>query len=96
MSDSDLTHVTASEFAKRFARYRMAAQRGPAAVTHHNTVTEVLISKHDFDEYQRLKAHSTKAMTIQYLSDEMLTSLRDARMDPRHDGLNGLLDEDAR
>lgn len=95
MSDSDLIHVTASEFAKRFARYRMAAQRGPVAVTHHNTVTEVLISKHEFDEYQRLKAHSTKAMTVQALSDEMFAALRDARMDPRHDGLNGLLDDNA-
>jgi len=42
--------ITASEFAKRFSQYRLAAQREPVAVTHHGRVTEVLLSKRDYDE----------------------------------------------
>lgn len=50
-----MIEVPATEFAKRFSRYRQAAQREPVAVTHHGRVTEVLISKHDHDDYMRLK-----------------------------------------
>ncbi|MGH7022500.1 MAG: type II toxin-antitoxin system prevent-host-death family antitoxin [Caulobacteraceae bacterium] len=47
--------VTSSEIAKHFSRYRQAAQRGPVAVTHHGRVTEVLISKDDYDELALLE-----------------------------------------
>lgn len=94
MSDATLLHVPASEFAKRYARYRMAAQRGPVAITHHETVTEVLISKHDFDEYQRLKAQATKAYRADELPADLLEALAASRMDPRHDALDSLMGDD--
>ncbi len=85
--------VPATEAAKRFSRYRQAAQRAPVAVTHHGRVTEVLISKHDFDEYMRLKSLATRAVKVTELSDETLRVLAEADMDRRHDHLNALIDD---
>jgi len=88
-----MTEVPATEFAKRFSRYRQAAQREPVAVTHHGRVTEVLISKHDFDDYMHLKSLATRALWAHELSDETIQALEEVRMDPRHDQLNVLMDE---
>ena len=88
-----MLEVTATEIAKRFSRYRQAAQREPVAVTHHNRVTEVLMSKHDYDEFVRLKSLATRAQWAHELSTESLTSLSEARVDPAHDHLDALLDD---
>lgn len=88
-----MLEVPATEVAKRFSRYRQAAQREPVAVTHHRRVTEVLISKADYDEYMRLKSLATRALPIEALSEEAFAALNDATMDPRHDHLNGLMDD---
>jgi PHD/YefM family antitoxin component YafN of YafNO toxin-antitoxin module len=85
--------VAATEFAKRFARYRQAAQREPVAITHHNRVTEVLLSKHDYDEYMRLKNLSTRATAVAELSEDSIQALSEARMDSRHEPLDRLLEE---
>ena len=87
-----MLEVTATEFAKRFSRYRQAAQREPVAVTHHNRVTEVLMSKHDFDEYLRLKRRLTQPALAEDFTDEMVAALETTRMDPRHAPLNALID----
>jgi PHD/YefM family antitoxin component YafN of YafNO toxin-antitoxin module len=88
-----MTEVPATEFAKRFSRYRQAAQREPVAVTHHGRVTEVLISKHDFDDYMRLKAMAARSLWAHELSDGAIQALEQARMDPAHDHLNALMDD---
>jgi prevent-host-death family protein len=85
--------VPATEFAKRFSQYRQAAQREPVAVTHHNRVTEVLMSKADYDEYVRLKSLATRAAFVHELSAPVLEVLASTRMDSRHDHLNQLLDD---
>jgi len=88
-----MLEVPATEVAKRFSRYRQAAQHEPVAVTHHSRVTEVLMSKRDYDEYVRLKGLATRALRVQDLPDEAIQALEDARMDPRHDHLNALMDD---
>jgi PHD/YefM family antitoxin component YafN of YafNO toxin-antitoxin module len=88
-----MIEVPATEFAKRFSRYRQAAQREPVAVTHHQRVTEVLMSKQDYDEYVRLRALATRALWVSELSEEAIAALAQARVDPRHDHLDALLDE---
>lgn len=88
-----MLEVPSTEIAKRFSQYRQAAQREPVGVTHYNRVTEVLISKHDYDEFVRLKSLATRALRIEDLSDEAIDALEKAEMDPRHDHLNALLDE---
>jgi PHD/YefM family antitoxin component YafN of YafNO toxin-antitoxin module len=88
-----MLEVPATEVAKRFSQYRLAAQREPVAVTHHSRVTEVLISKADYDEYMRLKGLATRALRLADLSDESVAALSEARMDSRHDHLNSLMDD---
>ena len=88
-----MLEVPATEFAKRFSQYRQAAQREPVAVTHHQRITEVLMSKHDYDEYVRLKAMATRALWVSELSEEDVAALAQARVDPRHDHLDTLPDE---
>lgn len=88
-----MLEVSATEIAKRFSQYRQAAQREPVAVTHHRRVTEVLMSKHDYDDYQRLKGLATRALWVSELSDDAIAALVDARVDPRHDHLDALMDD---
>lgn len=88
-----MIEVSATEIAKRFSRYRQAAQRGPVAVTHHGRVTEVLMSKHDHDEYLRLKSMATRSLWVSELSPEALDALAETEMDARHNHLNPLLDD---
>ena len=57
-----MLEVTATEAAKRFSQIRQAAQREPVAVTHHGRITEVLISKLDYDEYMRLKGSAARVI----------------------------------
>ena len=90
-----MLEVPSTEIAKRFSQYRQAAQRGPVGVTHYGRITEVLISKHDHDEFVRLKRQETKALWAHEISEEAVAALKDARVDPRHDHLNTLMDDDA-
>lgn len=88
-----MIEVTSTEFAKRFSQYRLAAHRQPVAVTHHSRITEVLVSKEDFDEYMRLKSLMTRALPVTDLSEAAVRALSEAEMDSRHEALNALLDE---
>ena len=88
-----MIEVPATEVAKRFSRYRQAAQREPVAVTHHGRITEMLISKSDYDDYLRLKGLATRALWVSELSDEAIAALAEARVDPRHDHLDALMDD---
>lgn len=86
-----MLEVPSTEVAKRFSQYRQAAQREPVGVTHYSRVTEVLISKHDYDEFIRLKSLATRSIRPQELSDEALAALEGAQMDPRHSHLDSLI-----
>ena len=57
------------------------------------TITEVLLSKRDYDEYVQLKSLATRALRVEDLSNEALAALEAAEMDPVHDHLNALLDD---
>ena len=88
-----MIEVSATDFAKKMGQYRRAAHREPVAVSDRSGVTEVLISKADFDHYQYLKSRETRAILARDLSDEWIEALEKSEMDPRHDHLNALLDE---
>jgi hypothetical protein len=88
-----MLEVPSTEIAKRFSQYRQAAQREPVGVTHYSRVTEVLISKHDYDEYVRLKSLATRALRVEDLSNEVIAALEHAEVDPRHAHLDALMDD---
>ena len=88
-----MIEVSATDFAKKMGQYRRAAHREPVAVLDRSGVTEVLISKADFDEYQRLKARETKAYFAWELPDDLIVAIERSEMSPEHDHLNALMDE---
>jgi PHD/YefM family antitoxin component YafN of YafNO toxin-antitoxin module len=88
-----MIEATATDFAKRLGQYRRTAQREPVAVTDRARITEVLISKHDFDEYMSLKARAGRSLWVEDLADEMVEALETSRMDARHDHLNSLMED---
>ncbi|WGM46018.1 hypothetical protein KOAAANKH_00883 [Brevundimonas sp. NIBR10] len=88
-----MIEVSATDFAKKMGQYRRAAHREPVAVSDRSGITEVLISKADFDHYQELKARETKAYFVWDLPDDIVEAIGKAEMDPRHAHLDALLDE---
>ena len=88
-----MIEATATEFAKRLGQYRRAAQREPVAVKDRSGITEVLISKADFDEFQRLKSQQRQAIWTADLPDHLYQALLETEMDPRHAHLDALMEE---
>lgn len=86
-----MLEAPSTEIAKRFSQYRQAAQREPVGVTHYGRVTEVLISKQDYDEYVRLKSLASRALRVEDLSNEAMTAFEGVEMDARQNHLNALM-----
>ena len=86
-----MLEVSATEFAKRFARYRRAAQTEPVAVTHHGETTEVLVSRAAYEDYMKLRAERRRSRPM--TDQQFITALEATRMDAKYDHLNALMDE---
>jgi hypothetical protein len=85
--------VPATEFTRNFGRYRMAAQRSPVAVSSHGQITGYFLGPAEYEEFQRYKNRRQVFLTVD-LPEERLQEILESRMDPRHDHLNSLLEED--
>jgi prevent-host-death family protein len=90
-----MIQVPTAEFSRNFGRYKEAAQREPVAVTSHGRTSGYFLSAAEFEEYRRLKARATRAFHVSELPQETVDAIAAARMDPMHDHLDRLLDEDA-
>ena len=86
--------ATATEFAKRFGRYREAAQREPVAITSHGRVSGYFVSAREYAELERLRAFERQVYRLDDLPAEIAEAIEMARMDPAHNNLNDLLDDD--
>jgi hypothetical protein len=83
--------VPAAEFARNFGRYKMQAQREAVPVSSNGTLAGYFVSPHEYEELRRLKGMRRSFDTAE-LSDQEFEAIASARMDPRHDPLNKLLD----
>lgn len=82
--------ITSSEFRARAGQYLDDAAKAPVFITRHSRPSRVLI---DYEEYERLKQYDTREYVAPGdLTDDELRALDTARVDPRHDSLNHLLD----
>lgn len=88
-----MVRVTATEFAKNFGRYREAAQREPVAITSHGRTSGYFVSAQEFAEFERLRAYERRVHRIEDLPDDAFDAIASSKMDPRHDHLNALLDD---
>ena len=85
--------VTATEFAKNFGRYREEAQREPVAITSHGRTSGYFVSPHEYAELERLRAYERRVYRIEELPETVVQAISEAKMDPKHEHLNALLDQ---
>lgn len=83
--------VPAAEFARNFGRYKLQAQREAIPVSSNGTLAGYFVAPHEYEELRKLKTMRLRFRTAE-LSDEEADRIAAARMDPRHDPLNQLLD----
>lgn len=83
--------VPAAEFTRNFGRYRMLAQKGAVPVTSHGQITGYFIPADEYEEFERFRAQRRSFATIE-LEEEKVQAIAKAKMDPRHDHLNALLE----
>jgi uncharacterized protein (DUF2384 family) len=84
-------NVPAGEFARNFGRYKLPAQREAVAVSSNETLAGYFVAPQEYEELLKLRSMRRRFRTAE-LSDEEAERIASARMDPRHDHLNGLLD----
>jgi hypothetical protein len=83
--------VPAAEFARNFGRYKLQAQREAVPVSSNGTLAGYFVGTQEYEELRRLKGLRRRFLTAE-LSDTEIDEIASARMDPRHDHLNTLLD----
>ena len=83
--------VPAAEFIRNFGRYRMLAQKGAVAVTSHGRITGYFVPPDEYEEFERFRAQRRSFATVE-LPEDKVRAIAAARMDPRHDHLDALLD----
>lgn len=86
--------TTATEFAKRFGRYKEEAQREPVAITSHGRISGYFVSAREYAELERLRAFERRVYRLDNLPAEIADAIEGAQMDSAHDHLNELLNED--
>jgi hypothetical protein len=85
--------VPASEFTRNFGRYRMQAQREAVAVSSHGQITGYFIRPDEYEDFLRFKGHR-RSFATRDLPAEKIAAIAASRVDPRHDHLNALMDEE--
>lgn len=82
--------VTATEFQRKFGEFWDVSGKTPVRITKHDRPARVML---DEEEYRRLKElDDREALYVEDLSEEERAALKRAKMDPRHDHLDELMD----
>ena len=84
----DPLKVSAADFQRNIGRLQDIALRQPDAVTCNGRDSCVLISS---EEYKRLKRRDREVFATVDPPEEIVESVRNSRMDLRHDHLNELI-----
>jgi len=85
--------VPASEFTRNFGRYRMLAQREAVAVSSHGSITGYFVAPNEYEDFLRFKNYR-RSFDTRELSEEKIAAIAASRVDPRHDHLNALMDDE--
>jgi hypothetical protein len=86
--------ITATEFIKGFERYNLRAQREAIAITNHGHVAGYYISAHEYEELQKIKSTMRRSHTINTLPEEFYQEIINAKVEPKYEHLNSLLDDE--
>lgn len=86
-----LETVPASEFARNFGRYKMRAQKEAVPVSSNGRLAGYFVAPEEYEALLKLKSMRRRFLTAE-LTDQEVDEIASARMDPRHDHLDKLLD----
>lgn len=89
-----MASVTATEFARNFGKYKEEAQREPVAITSHGRISGYFVAAREYAELCRLRKFERRVYRVDNLPKEIVDAIKTTRMDPRHDHLNALLDDE--
>ena len=93
MSSKSSDAIPASEFSRNFGHYRVQAHRGPVPVSSHGRIAGYFMAPEDYEDFERMKAQR-QSFATETLDATMVEAASESRMDPRHDHLNALLDDE--
>lgn len=85
--------ISATEFAKSFARYKEEAQREPVAITSYGRISGYFVSAHEYEELRRLREFERRVYQLKDLPKEVVDAIEASKMDSSHDHLNALLED---
>lgn len=85
--------VPASEFTRHFGRYRTRAQSEAVPVSANGQITGYFISPAEYEAFQRYR-DSRRSFATAELPPEKVAAIAASRMDPRHNHLDAMLDQD--
>jgi hypothetical protein len=85
--------VPAAEFTRDFGRYRALAEKGAVPVSSGGRIAGYFVRPDEYAEFERFRSQR-RAFAMVDLTDEEIQALAASRMDPRHDHLNALLDDE--
>jgi PHD/YefM family antitoxin component YafN of YafNO toxin-antitoxin module len=86
--------VTATEFARNFGLHKEQAQREPVAITSYGRISGYFVSEQEFNELQRLRKFERRVYKLKDLPDNLVKAIKSAKMNPAHDHLNKLVEND--
>lgn len=72
----------------------MFRRQSPVAITSHGRVSGYFVSAREYAELERLRAFERQVYRLDDLPAEIAEAIEMARMDPAHNHLNDLLDDD--
>ena len=90
---SKMQTVPASEFTRNFGRYRMIAQHEAIAVSSHGAIAGYFVRPEEYEAFLRYKDHRRSFATRELPADK-IAAIAAMRVDPKHDHLNALMDEE--
>ena len=85
---NDMIRISATELNKQVGRYQDAALTQPVVVTRNGRDRTVMISA---EEYRRLKRRDRQVFATIDTPEEVIEAVKNSKMDPRHNHLDGLL-----
>lgn len=82
-----MVEISSADVARNFSQIREQAETEPVFVSHYNKPSVVIIAA---SEFERLKRRDKKVMSIEEMPDWLVELVVTARMDARHDHLDGV------
>lgn len=82
--------VAASEFARNFGEYKLAAQKGPVPVSSHGKIAGYFVAADEYEAFLRYKSQRRSFATAE-LPAEKVKAIAKTKMHPRHAPLNAML-----